>query len=106
MGPRGEFFGSSDKDEQDVNIETLQKQHSMTGYFPPPLLIWAGGDSPALSNLFTIMNTVQEQHMTCRWVMQELQIAEEYGAFIERVLKIDPDERHTADMLLQDTWFQ
>lgn len=106
MGPRGELFGSSDKNEQDVNIEMLQKQHSMTGPFPPPLLIWAGGDWPALFSLFTNMNTVQEQPMTCRWVMQKLQIAEEDGAFIECVLKIDPDERPTADMLLQDTWFQ
>ncbi|KAG4428840.1 hypothetical protein IFR05_015675 [Cadophora sp. M221] len=36
---------------------------------------------------------------------EELQIPEEDGAFIERVLKIDAAERPTADTILQDEWF-
>lgn len=106
MGPHGELFGSSEKDEQDANLEMLQKQHSMTGPFPPTLLARAGGDWPALFALFTTINASQEQVMTWRWAMKKLQIAEADGAFIERVLRVDPDERPTADMLLGDVWFR
>jgi hypothetical protein len=38
--------------------------------------------------------------------MEEVQIPEEDGAFVERILKIDPAERPTADTHLWDKWFR
>ncbi len=105
MGPYGELFGSSAKNEEDAEIEMLQKQNSMTGPYPRALLERAGGDWPALFQFFADMDEQQEERLTWRLVMQELQLAEEDGAFIERVLRIDPAERPTADALLKDKWF-
>lgn len=78
----------------------------MTGPFFPAFLIGAGRDWPALFHVFTIMNAGQAQPIAWRGVMEELEIAGEDGAFIKRVLKIDPDQRPTADTLLQDIWFE
>ena len=105
LGPYGELFGSSAENEDDAEIEILQKQNSMTGPYPLALLERAGGDWPALFRVFADMDEDQGEHVTWRLVVQELQLPEEDGAFIERVLKIDPVERPTADALLKDTWF-
>jgi len=48
MGPYGELFGSSAKNEEDAEIEMLQKQNSMIGPYPRVLLKRAGRDWPAL----------------------------------------------------------
>lgn len=105
MGPYGELFGSSAENAEDAEIEILRKQNSMTGPYPCALLERAGGDWPALFRVFTEMDEEQGERMTWRLVMQELQLPEEDGTFIERVLKIDPAERPTADALLEDKWF-
>ncbi|KAL5320686.1 hypothetical protein ACEPPN_011496 [Leptodophora sp. 'Broadleaf-Isolate-01'] len=87
-------------------MEILRKQNSMTGTYPLALLERAGGDWPALFQVFAEMDEDQrEEPVTWRLVIQELQLPEEDGAFIERVLKIDPAERPTADALLKDKWF-
>ena len=105
MGPCGELFGSSAEYETDAEIEILQKQNSLTGPYPLALLERAGGDWPALFEVFAGMDNDPIERLTWRLVMQELQLPEEDGAFIERVLKIDPAERPTADALLKDKWF-
>lgn len=105
MGPYGELFGSSAENEEDAEIELLRKQNSMTGPYPLALLKRPGGDWLALFQVFTEMDTDQGGGVTWRWVMEELKLPEEDGAFIERVLKIDPDERPTAQSLLMDEWF-
>ncbi|KAH9218977.1 hypothetical protein DL95DRAFT_405268 [Leptodontidium sp. 2 PMI_412] len=106
MAPYGELFDSSTEDEEDAEMEILRKQNSMTGTYPPALLERAGGDWPALFQVFAEMDEDQrEELVTWRLVIQELQLPEEDGAFIERVLKIDPAERPTADALLKDKWF-
>jgi hypothetical protein len=104
MGPYGELFGSSAENEEDADSEILQKQNSMTGSYPLSLIERAGGEWPALFRLLAVMDRLQGGAVTWRWVMQELKILEEDGAFIERVLKIDPAERPTADALLKDKW--
>jgi hypothetical protein len=76
----------------------------MTGPYPLALLERAGGDWPALFQVLADMDEDQKERVTWRLVMQELQLPEEDGAFIERVLKIDPAERPTADALLKDKW--
>lgn len=78
----------------------------MTGPYPPALLARAGGDWPDLFKLFTMLNANKDQSPSWRWVMNELQIPDEDGSFIERVLKVDPDERPSADALLRDEWFR
>ncbi|KAH9205403.1 kinase-like domain-containing protein [Leptodontidium sp. 2 PMI_412] len=105
MGPYGELFGSSAENEEEAEIEMLQKQNSMTDPYPLALLERAGGDWPAPFQVFADMDEDQRERVTWRLVIQELQLPEEDGAFIERVLKIDPAERPTANALLKDKWF-
>jgi hypothetical protein len=105
MGPYGELFGFSAENEEDAEIEMLQKQNSMIGSFPLALLERAGGDWPALFQVFADMDEDQNELVKWRLVIQELQLPEEDGALVERVLKIDPAERPTADALLKDKWF-
>ncbi|KAH6716498.1 hypothetical protein BKA61DRAFT_655226 [Leptodontidium sp. MPI-SDFR-AT-0119] len=105
MGPYRELFGSSAENEEEAEIEMLQKQNPMTDPYPLALLERAGGDWPALFQAFADMDEDQRERVTWRLVIQELQLPEEDGAFIERVLKIDPAERPTADALLKDKWF-
>ncbi|KAL5331361.1 hypothetical protein ACEPPN_000891 [Leptodophora sp. 'Broadleaf-Isolate-01'] len=93
------------RNEEEAEIEMLQKQNSMTDPYPLALLERAGGDWPAPFQVFADMDEDQRERVTWRLVIQELQLPEEDGAFIERVLKIDPAERPTADALLKDKWF-
>ncbi|KAL2060283.1 hypothetical protein VTL71DRAFT_9678 [Oculimacula yallundae] len=104
MGPYGELFGSSAKDDEDASIEILRKTNSMIGPYPLALLERAGGDWPALFKEFADMDEEEGGSLTWKMVVQDLKLPEGDGAFIERVLKIDPAERPTADALLKDEW--
>ncbi|KAK0118492.1 hypothetical protein ONS95_007385 [Cadophora gregata] len=105
LGPYGESFGSSAANEEDTDIKTLQKQNSMTSPYPVALLQRAGGDWPVLFEVLANMDQDEGEPLTWKMIVQELQLPEEDGAFIERVLRIDPSERPTVENLLKDKWF-
>jgi len=110
MGPHRELFGSSAEDEADASIEMLQKQNAMTGEYPEAMIHRAGGAFPALFKHFNDIKAANkaagQQYWEWRWIMRELGIKDEDGAFVEGVLKIDPDQRPSAATLLNDEWFE
>lgn len=100
MGPFGELFGSSAEDDDDVSIEILQKQNAMIEEYPETLIRRAGGGFPELFEYFNGIKAANkeagQQYWEWRWIMRELGIKDEDGAFVERVLRIDPEERPKA----------
>jgi serine/threonine protein kinase len=71
------------------------------------------GGNALLSGLFTFLKTwreapvgTREQVKDWRYHNEEEFIAEEDSAFIQRVLKIDPEERPSAAELLEDEWLK
>ena len=109
-GPYGELYGSSKEDENEAGIEMLQKQNSMIGEYPQHMIEAASEDTVTLFKYFNgikqAMKEAGKQYWEWRWIMRELSIPEEDGAFVERVLKMDPEERLSAEELLKDKWFE
>ncbi|GAB7357754.1 hypothetical protein MBLNU459_g0405t1 [Dothideomycetes sp. NU459] len=106
MGPHGELFGSHAPTDEEKEYEMLYRLHSMTGPFPESLLSRA---SEKWKSRMAEYRLVEEEHgpgMSWRWVMQGLNIREEDGAFVERILIMDPAERPTASALLADPWLK
>ena len=110
MGPYGELFNSSAEDPNDRAVEMLQKQNSTVGQYPQHMIQRAGEAFPEIFEHLNEENeAIKASGQQCgdwRWVMRELSIPEEDGAFLERVLKIDPEERRSAEELLKDKWLE
>jgi hypothetical protein len=112
MGPYLELYNanSNSKEDEEIGVDIVQKQNAITGEYPQAMIQRAGNDWP---EIFRHFNEIKEQYKAAgkqywewRWMMRELGIEDEDGAFVERVLKIDPDERPTAAALLNDEWLK
>ena len=104
LGPNGELHGSSAKDEITRDLEKLQAQNRMLGKYPASLLSRASED---WQRMFEDFNRMDEERPRMTWglAVKKLDISEEDGSFIERVMKHDPEQRPSADELLRDPWF-
>jgi len=109
MGPPDELYDSEKENDDEAAIEMLQKQNAMIEEYPQHMLEAAGEDMVTIFKHFNglkrAMKEAGKQYWEWRWVMREWGIEEEDGAFVERVLKIDPEERLDAEELLKDVWF-
>src|SRR5947207_9448922 len=96
MGPHGELFGSNAKTDEDKEFEMLYRQYSMTGTFPQKFIDRLDEKWRIRMGVYKAIEAKHGKGMNWRYVMKALSIPEEDGAFIERVLKVDPEERPTA----------
>lgn len=106
MGPHGELFGSHASTEEDREFEMVYRHHSMMGPLPESLI---SRSSEKWKSRMTEYRNIDKEHgrsISWRWVMQDLNILEEDGAFVERILRMDPADRPSASALLEDLWLK
>lgn len=91
-------------DDDDYDLKILMKHHRCFGPFPESyeqiasqeilaVLVWVMQNSPP--------ETLKPFHLTT-----SREICEEDKAFVLKAMRLDPRDRPTAKMLLEDTWFK
>lgn len=102
MGPGGELFGSSAETDDGKELEMLYRQDTVTGPIPKALLDRTSDKWRALVEECRQISSDQDQIMDLNSVIEQLEIAEEDGRFLRWMLTIDPEQRPTAQELLDD----
>ena len=85
-------------------LEILANYHIYFGPYPPSYADLA--DQETLGILSFVMNDVPSEKLKPFSLASQREISKEDKEFVLRIMKLDPRDRPTAKLLLEDEWFK